>query len=169
MKALAASYTRNGNWMRSIPMRAQCWRCFMQICSMIPCADTTGSRKKNQAAFFRSLERSLSLQFRRVGYICFSLSSDEFGGTEVPAGFPLRHRERVKTATMCSSRRRTKRVCNAVKTLKRHFLIDGGNDRIQCIYEDREEVGIQNDPIYRSSRIKRTVRSMFSRSSRRRP
>lgn len=101
--------------------------------------------EKNQAAFFRNLGARLKPAVPASGYVCFGLSSDEFGGTEVPAGFPVTAQADESDGVFFETQ---DSVYVTPSTLEHIFLIDGGNDRIQCLYEKNEEGAQEAGPFY---------------------
>ena len=147
MKALAASYTPEWKLDEKYPDAGTVLAMLYADMFYDTVCRYNRIPEKNQAAFFRSLGAQLKPAVPASGYICFSLSSDEFGGTEVPAGFPVTAQGEGEDSNDVFFETQDS-VYATPSRLETVFLIDGGNDRIQCIYEDREEVGIQNDPIY---------------------
>ena len=147
MKALAASYTPEWKLDEKYPDAGTVLAMLYADMFYDTVCRYNRIPEKNQAAFFRSLGAQLKPAVPASGYICFSLSSDEFGGTEVPAGFPVTAQGEGEDSNDVFFETQDS-VYATPSRLETVFLIDGGNDRIQCIYEDREEGGIQNDPIY---------------------
>lgn len=101
--------------------------------------------EKNQTAFFRCLGARPKPPVPASGYVCFSLSSDEFGGTQAPAGVTVTAQaeegDEVFFETLDS-------VYVTPSALEHIFLIDGGNDRIQCLYGKDEEGVKEGGPFY---------------------